>query len=68
MADRALKKSECGYCFRHFYLDSLIRMEIIEPQSGVAVFNNILCDDCAVAVREYWWRAEPTFNRYYHPA
>lgn len=68
MRDRVEMRSECGYCFGKKRLGSLIRLEICEPQTHTAVFNNLVCSRCKEFVVSYWFHVEPTFERYYHPA
>jgi hypothetical protein len=68
MKDRGLNKSECAYCYDKLYVDQLVNLEIVEPQTGAAVFRGNLCSECAYYVRGYWLMAEPTFLRYYRPA
>jgi hypothetical protein len=66
--ERSLRKRECEGCFARFWLDSLVRMQLMNRAHTVTLFDMVLCDSCRDHYVQWWWNADPTVYRYYHPA
>lgn len=66
--DRSLLKDDCEMCHSRLWLTQLLRLQFTHADYRTMVFDEILCGSCRDQVIAFYWKADPTLLRWFHPA